>query len=395
MNFVDVLIILIVIIVAIRGYQVGFFREALSVGGFILGLFIATWLVEKSVPHLPATTLEPLFITIGTLIIVITIGLAIELVGHDLTRGVHWPSLDEVNRISGLLFGVVATLFSVWLIGIMLSHSTDLAFSQPVQRSVIIRDLDHVLSPSSPDFASIESLLARNGFPEAFAGLEPTVNTKVNLPSSVVVADAVVAAGSSSVKVQGVACSEEVLGSGFVAAPGIVVTNAHVVAGEVSPLVVDAVGTHLAEVIYFNPNLDLAILRVPGLSDPSLVIDPSAEPATTTGAILGYPGGGSLVSGPAAIITELTAIGRNIYGQALVTRSIYQLQANINPGNSGGPLVLPNGHVIGVVFARSTTNANIGYALTSSSIIKDVDKYEGNRATGLDRLLYQWLAPSS
>jgi S1-C subfamily serine protease len=96
------------------------------------------------------------------------------------------------------------------------------------------------------------------------------------------------------------------------------------------------------------------------------------QPRGTIGAALGYPGGGDLTVSPAAILAQRTAVGRNIYDAGLVRRDIYELQAVVRPGNSGGPLVAPDGTVIGVIFATSTSNGNIGYALTATEIIPDL-----------------------
>jgi len=380
MNVVDVLIIVAVVLTAWRGYRIGFFRQALSLGGFILGLFVATWAIDRLTPRLPSGSLQPLIITFVTLVIALLLAGGVETLGLYASRGISWPSLDAPNRWAGLVFGGLAALFGAWLVGVMLSHSTNVVLSQPVQRSWIIQQLDQVLSPNTAVFADVEGLLNRNGFPEVFAGLEPASGTRVSAPSSETVRLAVAAAAASTVKVQGIACNEEVIGSGFVAAPDLVVTNAHVVAGEASPIVVDAIGSHPATVVYFDPNLDLALLRVPDLHDSVLTVANGPEPIGTTGAVLGYPGGGLQVTGPAAIITQLTAIGRNIYGHGLITRSIYELQADIEPGSSGGPMVLPDGQVVAMVFARSTATTDTGYALTGSVVAQDIAKYGHNTA---------------
>src|SRR5204863_3533277 len=107
----------------------------------------------------------------------------------------------------------------------------------------------------------------------------------------------------------------------------------------------------------FDPNLDLAVLHVPGLAAPTLPMTSGVVGRGTQGAVLGYPGGGPLSTGPAAVLREETALGRDIYGQGLTTRDIYELQAVVRPGNSGGPVVNTQGTVIGVVFARSSRNS--------------------------------------
>jgi S1-C subfamily serine protease len=111
-----------------------------------------------------------------------------------------------------------------------------------------------------------------------------------------------------------------------------------------------------------------------------LALDSQTVPRQTQGAVLGYPGGGPFTYGPAGVMAEFEAQGRDIYGQGLTVRDVYEIEASVRPGNSGGPLVLPNGVVIGIVFSRSTTNDTIGYALTSPGVLTRVHQAEA--ATG-------------
>ena len=165
-------------------------------------------------------------------------------------------------------------------------------------------------------------------------------------------------------------------------APGLVVTNAHVVAGIAHPTVEDSAGVHDTTVVYFDPSFDLAVLRT-NVTEPALALDTQTVPRLTQGAVLGYPEGGNFSSGPAGVMAEFQAEGRDIYGQGLTVRDVYEIEAVVRPGNSGGPLVLPNGEVIGIVFSRSTTNDMIGYALSSPGVITRVHQAEStNGAVG-------------
>ena len=168
-------------------------------------------------------------------------------------------------------------------------------------------------------------------------------------------------------RVQGVGCGSLRLGSGFVVGTGLVMTNAHVVAGAGDLAVSDTAGNHSAAVVRFDPRLDIAILRTSGLAGRPLRISAEDVDRGATGAILGYPNGGGLAVGAAAVRAAYDAIGRDIYGTTLVTRPIVELQATVRPGNSGGPLVLGDGTVGGVVFARSVSDGSIGYAIAAST----------------------------
>jgi S1-C subfamily serine protease len=154
-------------------------------------------------------------------------------------------------------------------------------------------------------------------------------------------------------------------GSGFVAAPGLVITNAHVVAGIRHPTVVTRNGTRAATAALFDPNLDIAVLRVSGISAAPLNLVSGSVPRGTKSVVLGYPLGGPFDAEPAVVLARIVAVGRNIYSSRVTTRVVYEVESKVRPGNSGGPLVLPNGSVAGVVFSRSTRNNDIGFTLTS------------------------------
>jgi S1-C subfamily serine protease len=133
-------------------------------------------------------------------------------------------------------------------------------------------------------------------------------------------------------------------------------------------------------VVLFDPYLDVAIIRVATAPGPTLRLDPQKEGRGTQGAVLGYPGGGPLTVSSAAVRRDLVAPGRDIYGRSLVERDVYELQAVVRHGNSGGPFVLTDGVVSGVVFAASTTDPQVGYALTSVEVIPLLQRAEQRTA---------------
>jgi S1-C subfamily serine protease len=258
----------------------------------------------------------------------------------------------------------------------MLVNSRYTTLDAGIKNSRIVRAMDSIL-PSPPSvFARIESFLANEGFPVVFTGLPPQTLGPVALPTDAAIRAAVLAAGPSTVQVAGAGCGVIQEGSGFVVATGYVVTNAHVVAGVVHPVVIDSTGRHNAAAMLFDPELDVALLRVPGLTDPPLRIDTGTVARGASGAVLGYPEGGPFSYGAAGVEAAFEATGLDIYGRSQTTRYVYQLAAQVRPGNSGGPLVEPNGLVIGVVFARSTSDPTVGYALATPAVLVDVHKGE-------------------
>jgi S1-C subfamily serine protease len=187
-------------------------------------------------------------------------------------------------------------------------------------------------------------------------------------------------AESETLKIQGYGCGGIVFGSGFPVGPGLVLTNAHVVAGTQGTTVRNSAGRSLpARVVLFDSQRDVAILYVPRLALAPL---PEAGAGRgTEGAAIGYPGGGAEQVSPAVVNGEVKAEGRDIYGQQLVVRSIWILQAKVEPGNSGGPLVDLKGNAIGVIFAASTSSPGQAYALTDAEVQPDIDQAQGRTSS--------------
>ena len=155
-------------------------------------------------------------------------------------------------------------------------------------------------------------------------------------------------------------------------------TNAHVVAGVRSPVVQSSGRADLAATpVLFDPNVDVALLHVQGPLGPALRLSAEDLRRGAKGAVLGYPAGGPLTAGGAAVRREMSAVGRDIYGRTTVRRDVYELQAVVRPGNSGGPFVLPSGEVAGIVFAASTTDAGVGYALTAGEVRPEIQRAVG------------------
>ncbi|MDQ3991921.1 MAG: MarP family serine protease, partial [Actinomycetota bacterium] len=216
------------------------------------------------------------------------------------------------------------------------------------------------------------------GFPEVFAGLPPAPAGPVDPPSNRQVRRAMEASGPGTLRVVGRACDRIQNGSGFVVDPNHVVTNAHVVAGVTDPQVQQQGGdSFAATTVLFDPDLDLAVLRMEAAPADPLPMVEAALARRDRGAVLGYPGGGPLRARAAAVRRVMTAVGRDIYGRGTVRREVYELQTRVRPGNSGGPFVDLDGRVAGVVFAASTTEEDVGYALTAAQVRPRIDRALG------------------
>jgi len=185
----------------------------------------------------------------------------------------------------------------------------------------------------------------------------------------------------SSVLVTGEACDEIQDGSGWVAAPGLVVTNAHVVAGERSTTVVEQDGSrHSARVVAFDPVRDVAVLAVTDLGAPPLQLANGS--VGERGAVYGHPGGGPLVGAPARIGDKIVAVGTNIYRTSSSRRNVFVLAAKLAPGDSGGALVNTSGAVIGVAFAIDPGKSATSYALTDDEIRPVLATSSADRTVG-------------
>jgi S1-C subfamily serine protease len=387
MNWVDYVLLVIVALAGIHGLRLGAAMQVLTFGGLLLGLVLGALVapsVAKVVHGRSAQTVVALVVLIGVATIVGGLG---RLLGARSGRLLQRLRLGPVDSVFGVAVAVVVALVVTWVVAILLQGSQYSALDRSLQQSRIVRALDAVLPPIPTVFAGMERFLAQNGFPIVFTGLPPQTAAPVNLPTDAAARAAVLLAEGSTVQVAGAGCGVIQEGSGFVAAPGLVVTNAHVIAGIASPDVIDSTGRHATSVALFDPSLDIAVLRVHGLTDPVLPIDSAVVARGTTGVVLGYPGGGPLTPRKAGVAAAFQAVGLDIYGSSQTTREIYQLDAVVQPGNSGGPLVasgdpsIANGTVIGIVFARSTSNPDVGYALAMPAVSADVARAQATKRT--------------
>ena len=375
MNLLDVLLVVAALASALTGFRHGFIVAASSFVGFLGGAWVGLKLapvVLGSAPRVFSTAMIALLIVLVVAYIGQLIG---ALLGRRLRALVVWRPGRLVDSAAGAITGVAYVLVFAWALGVAVASSGLPSISAPVRTSAVLGAVDRVLPDGSDGlFASFTRLLDRNGFPVVFAPFSREAIAPVDPPSdSQSLTPAVAAAAASVVRVQGIACSDGITGSGFVYAPGIVVTNAHVVAGVERPRVEDDEGhSYLATVIAFASDIDVAVLAVEGLDAPPLPVGGSAEPDDPAAA-LGYPGGGPYRSEPARIRIERVIIGPDIYDDHRVVRNVYSLRAAVRPGDSGGPLVAPDGTVLGIVFAASLEDEQTGYALTASQVQPTID----------------------
>ncbi|HEU4480979.1 MAG TPA: MarP family serine protease [Actinomycetota bacterium] len=379
MNLVDLVVILIAAAAAYRGWRRGLVGQIFELGGGFLGLVVGITLGPRIASAFTERAgITAALISLVAVFVFLSIGQTLGfLIGHRFGGFAEKARLGGVDSGLGSGFGIVVWLLSFWLIGSLLVNGPSRELARALKDSKILRLTTDVM-PTPPDvLAYLSQYLSTSGFPQVFAGLPPSVGPPVDLPSNATARRAVQAAQDSTVRVVAPACGGVQLGSGWIAGESIVVTNAHVVAGADTVTIQQQGGSEVdGEVVLFDPETDLAIVRADGLTGPVLPLQVQTQDAGTPGATLGYPGSenGDLVSHRAAVQGSYPATGRDIYGRSEVTRDVYELRSPVRQGDSGGPFVLPSGEVAGVVFAASTTHKGTGYALTGSEVEDEIQQ---------------------
>ena len=379
-NLIDVLILIAALVGLANGYRRGFWLSLAQYFGLLVGVLLGASSARFVLDYLQInnSSARPLG---AVLVLVIggslgsSIGFAVgEPIRRNILRtGVH----TSTDSVAGAALSAFAVLIMCWFLGLSFSRGPSPEIAQQIQRSVLLRGLD-TIAPRPPAFlASVAQVLAGVQFPPVFAGLEPS-----GLPSALPIPASVDTPGVKHtadvvVKVSSVGCGGIVTGSGFPVGDGYVVTNAHVVSGTASHSITKPDGTTMrADVIFFDPGRDVAVLHVPGYTVTGVTFGPAQR--GTQGAVIGYPGGARRSTVPAVVDGSISAQGRDIYNANFVTRQIYVLQASVHPGNSGGPLIDLDGRVLGMVFATSASDPNQAYALTDDAIAPDIRDAEAN-----------------
>ena len=370
MTGLDWVIVGFTVLLAVYGYLQGFIVGALSLAGFAVGAFLGTRLAPLLLSQGARSPYAPLFGLLGALLAGGVFASGLEGVGARMRSTLRLPGLRTVDGLLGAALTACIGLGIAWIVGaVALDASSSRPLRADIQGSAILRALDGILPPSGP----ILNALAR------FDPL-PSVHgpaADVPAPSRRILGDAAVQhTAHSVVRVFGTACGLGVEGSGWVAAPGLVVTNAHVVAGETDTAVqVGGVGAGLAaHALVFDPRNDVAVLSVPGLSLASLPMAPGAPPGRSA-AILGYPLDGPFDAEPGRLGQTQTVNTQDAYGQGHVTRTITALRGRVRPGNSGGPMIDGRGDVLATVFAALTGTPHAGgFAVPDVVVRHDLDR---------------------
>lgn len=383
---VDVVVVLLALVYALSGFRRGLVVGLLSLVGFVGGGALAAALLPGAVAGWEPPW-QRVVLVLGGVLVAALLGQALLVaVGARLRDLVPWRPLRLLDGLLGAVMSVLLVGALVWFAAGALRAAPAPAVSRAVEDSRIASALERVVPvEAAAVFDELGSALDAGGFPRVFAGREEPI-APVEAPDAEAGAEAAAVAErvrGSVLKVTGVAeaCGRGVEGSGFVVAPGRVVTNAHVVAGVAAPAVqVGGEGPRLpAEVVLYDPERDLAVLSVDELAAPALPLGDELVPGDAA-AVIGFPLDGPYDVEAARVRQVVTALGEDVYGRPGVTREVYSLRADVQPGNSGGPLVDLDGDVVGVVFARSVDDPSTGYALTLAESAEVLDAAAGASA---------------
>lgn len=371
MNLLDVALLLSVLVYAISGYQQGFVVGASATMGLLIGGAIGVAIT----PVLLNGYDPSVEISLAALLVVLTLAFLGQAVGSYLgvmlRDRITWRPARVTDALSGAVLSVSAMLVIAWVLGLAVSGTQMRALNQQVRESRVLAGVNDVVPGGAQNVLNtFNQVVSSSRFPRYLEPFTPERIKPVKAPDQSTVRDRDARlAQASVVKIVGDAasCQRSQEGSGFVFAPGRVMTNAHVVAGVDNPVVRLGDRNYKATVVYYDPNVDVAVLAADGVQVTPLPFTGQGASGEST-AVLGYPEDGPFHAEPARIREQRQLLSPNIYGDGRVVRDTYSIYSVVRPGNSGGPLVDRSGDVVGVIFAASVTDAHTGYALTADQV---------------------------
>lgn len=367
MNGLDLLLAVLAVVAVVGGWRLGFVTRSLGWLGAALGLTLAVLVVPGLLARLDLSDdTAVLLLGLACFVVAVALGQGIgAAVGARLRPEAEGSGARRADAAAGAALGLVGVAVLAWLVLPVMAQTKGWAASAARNSAVTRFVVDHLPAPPA-QIGRLERELAGGTFPQLFSELLPAPDLPAP-PTGGTVDGAVLArAQGSTVRVEGDACGYITSGSGFLAAPGLVATNAHVVAGNrdlelTTPDGARAAGT----VVAFDPRTDLALVRT-GLDRPAL---PLAEPRRgDRGLVLGYPGGGPLAPSPFEVGDLLDATGLDIYDQGEVRRDLVVLASDLAPGDSGSAVLRDDGRVVGVAVAIAPDRPGVAYALDPAQL---------------------------
>ncbi len=369
LTILDLALILMLLSYLVYGLRNGLMVTLGGIAGFVVGA-IAAFMAVPLVSGWVTDSGWRLTATVGAAVVLIALGHGLgTMIGRKVRHAVRIKPLHAVDRLIGGVVSVVVAALVMSMLAFSISSLGVPFVSQQLAESRVIRYIDNLTpTPVKSTMAQLRSTVIGDGIPKLIEGIGPV--TPVPVPNESTDTPALNQAADSVLKIAGTAfeCGQNQTGSGFVVSPGRVVTNAHVVAGVSQPVVeVPDGGALPGRVVYFDSQRDIAVLAVDGLQSSPLPL--SADLAGgSPAAFAGYPHGGPFQSKPATVQGISTILVPDIYGNNPSPAQVYRLAGDVQPGNSGGPLLTMQGQVAGLIFAKTTTDAALGFALTMEDL---------------------------
>jgi S1-C subfamily serine protease len=376
---IDLLILVFAAFFAFVGFARGFLIGVLSLAGFVLGAYLGTRFGPQLLTDGNASPFAPLFGLLGALIGGTLMSAGAEGIAGAMRDTMVSPALRTVDGVLGAVLAIGLALGIAWLLSVIVLQTPGIRdYRRSIQKSAILRELNEVL----PSDKVLKALARFDPFPRITgpdADVPPPKGSVARDPD-------IQRAAGSVVQILGNSCGLGVAGSGWVVKPGVVVTNAHVVAGqERGDTVVrmrDLGQRYDATAIAFDSRNDVAILRVPGLPAPPLSFSRDVS-VGKPGAAVGYPLAGPERARATRIGATEVVLTQDAYGRRLVRRRITSFRGNVQPGNSGGPIVDIAGRVSATVFAKSTSGGPPGgFAIPNDVVSKVLGRASDPVGTG-------------
>jgi S1-C subfamily serine protease len=367
-RLLDVLVVIVLLVYLSEGWRNGFLRSLAAIVGLVAGAVAAFF----SIPLVGAIVPDPFwrtFLVVSVAVAFILLGAMLgAAVGRAIQGRVERAPLRPLERVGGAFANLVAGALITALIAGSVASLGIPVLSQSVSNSWVLQAIQTVTpEPVTAALARLRSAVLAQGLPVISGGFGG-ITKSPGVPQMATNTAALSAAAASVVRINGTAyaCGQNQSGSGFVISKDRIVTNAHVVAGVQQPVIEAPNGQTLdGRVVYFDPDNDLAVISVSGLGAPTLALS-DALGVGNKAVIDGYPYGGPFTTGGAQILAKSEESVENIYSSKRTIRELYTVAADIEPGNSGGPLLSEDGRIAGIVFAKSSDDPNLGYAMTDT-----------------------------
>lgn len=370
---VDLCIAVAVCLSVYLGWRQGAFASVLSMVGVLAGLICGAAIAPLMMSLTEHVALRFL-LALGVMVMLVGVGNLIGgALGANVREQMKWRQSLVLDSIAGAMFQAFATLTVLWLVSIPVVTGLPGPLAQGIQSSRVLGFVDRAVPTKLGEFpAKISAMLSDSGLPPLISPFNRHDNIAVAAPAIEVEDVALIERlRPAVVHVVGSAptCAKRLMGSGFVVDNSHVITNAHVVAGTDEVSLESVVGTFPAEVVFYDPQLDIAVLHAKDMNIPPLPWATRPAASGQDAVVMGFPAGGPFEAAPARVRESLLISGTDIYAQGRIEREAYTVRGTIRQGNSGGPMINLQGEVIGVVFgADAHQNSDIGYALTAESV---------------------------